>query len=324
MHHFALIRSMTHNTGDHGVAAHYVLSGHQQRDGQLNNLPTDWPSMGSVVSYLQRGQKQTVPPYVFMPHVLGRYQAQDLKGGFRPGPFAGFLGKPFDPFETDCKPSRPADPAELFLPAMELPPTLTVDRLKRRRRIVEQIDDQMRLTEKLPEAHAMNELQQRAFDLATSPAARGAFNLSKEPAKLRDRYGRNRYGNSLLTARRLVEAGTQFVTVAWDVILPDFDYDAWDTHNRNFQILKDRNLPVFDLAFSALTEDLHQRGLLDETLVICVGEFGRTPLINKSAGRDHWPHCFCALLGGAGVQGGVVHGASDATAGYPAENPVTP
>jgi len=276
-----------------------------------------------VCEYLAEGRRP-LPNYVFMPHVLGKYQAADLGGGLRPGPFAGFLGRAYDPMATDCRPSKPADPADLLLPELAPAAGLTLDRLHRRRSLLQQADAQLRAAERSPAMAALSRTEQRAFELTTSSEARKAFDLAREPAALRDRYGRNRYGNSLLTARRLVEAGVRFVTVSWDVILPDFDYDAWDTHNRNFAILKERNLPVFDLGFSALVEDLARRGLLDETLVVCMGEYGRSPKVNASGGRDHWPFCYSAVLAGAGVRGGTVYGKSDPHAGYPAEDPVSP
>jgi uncharacterized protein (DUF1501 family) len=260
-----------------------------------------------------------------MPHLLGKYQAQDLGGGYRPGPFAGFLGRAYDPFGTDAPPSKPSDPVDLTLPDFAPAPGLTLDRLSRRRSLLQQVDARLHAAERSSLMAAMTRIEQRAFQLTTSSEARRAFDLSAETPALRDRYGRNRYGNSLLTARRLVEAGVPFVTVSWDVILPaEFDYDAWDTHTRNFAILKERNLPVFDRGFSALLDDLAARGLLEETLVLVMGEYGRTPKINAGAGRDHWPFCYSALMAGAGVRGGTVYGKSDAQAAYPAEDPVSP
>jgi uncharacterized protein (DUF1501 family) len=192
-------------------------------------------------------------------------------------------------------------------------------RLDDRRSLLATIDTQRRVTDQVPAVTDFDRYHENAFALLTSPAARRAFDLSREGDRTRDRYGRNHFGQALLLARRLVEAGVALVTVNWAR-----DDAYWDTHANNFQQLKRDLLPPFDLGFSALLEDLQQRGLLDETLVYCLGEFGRTPAINKQAGRDHWAACNSIVMAGAGVRGGLVYGASDRNAAYPASAPVPP
>src|SRR5581483_1441772 len=168
--------------------------------------------------------------------------------------------------------------------------------------------------------------QQRAFGLLTSSQARAAFDLGREDVRLRERYGRTLFGNCTLIARRLVEAGVRFVNVTWDIFWDRYrlQYDGWDTHTRNFPILREYNLPYFDRAYSALLQDLHERGLLDETLVVVMSEMGRTPRINPAGGRDHWTYCYSMLLAGGGVRGGSAYGVSDAQAAYVKDRPVSP
>jgi hypothetical protein len=199
------------------------------------------------------------------------------------------------------------------VPAAETPEFRTRATLR------DQVERQYRGLEEVRERRDFELFFERAFNLISSPAARGAFDLTQESCAARDRYGWNSFGQSLLLARRLVEANVPLVTVNWA------RNDAyWDTHARNFPQLKNDLLPPFDLGFSALLDDLHQRGLLDETLVVCLGEFGRTPAINRDAGRDHWAACNSVVLAGGGVRGGRIHGASDRNAAYPAAMPVSP
>src|SRR5436309_4079923 len=183
----------------------------------------------------------------------------------------------------------------------------------------------MRQADAQPALFNYERSQQRAFDLMTSNRVRSAFDLSREDPRLRDRYGRTLFGSSTLTARRLVEAGVRFVNVTWDLFWDrvQINYDAWDTHTRNFHILRDHNLPQLDATFTALLEDLRDRRLLDETLVVVMSEMGRTPRINGNGGRDHWTFCYSTFMAGGGIRGGTVYGESDAQAAYVRDRPVS-
>jgi membrane-anchored protein YejM (alkaline phosphatase superfamily) len=255
----------------------------------------------------------------------------------RAGPYGGFLGKRFDALTTECNPYRDKDTkpttagypnivrGQPILPDSVLPPELTLDRLHQRRGLLGQLDDELRRVERQPGLGQFDRTQQRAFSLLTSAQARAAFDLSTEDPRLLDRYGRTLFGHSTLIGRRLVEAGVRFVNVTWDLFWDrvQIDYDAWDTHTRNFVILRENKLPGLDQTFTALMEDLEVRGLLDETLVVVMSEMGRTPKINGNAGRDHWTHCYSILFAGAGIRGGTIHGASDAQAAYVKDLPTS-
>src|SRR5262249_26324473 len=202
---------------------------------------------------------------------------------------------------------------------------LTIDRLNSRRGLAEQIEDRMRELDSQRALDNFDRTQQRAFNLLTSSQVRAAFDLSRDEPRLRDRYGRTLFGNCALIARRLVESGVRFVNVTWDLFWDrvQINYDSWDTHTRNFPILREVNLPEFDRVYSALLEDLQQRCLLDETLVVVMSEMGRTPRINANGGRDHWTFCYSMWFAGAGIRGGTLHGSSDAQAAYVRDNPVS-
>jgi hypothetical protein len=302
--------------------------------------------MGSVCEYLRyqegRARADKFPDYVYMPCWLGWGQVFR-----RAGPYAGFLGKRFDPLTTECQPFRDKDTkpttpgypnivrGEPMLPDVNLPAEITIDRLNQRHTLLEQFDAQLRQQETgffqgtgflEPSLGQFDRTQQRAFTLLTSRPARAAFDLSREDPRLLDRYGRTLFGHSTLIARRLVEAGVRFVNVTWDLFWDRIaiDYDAWDTHTRNYPILKENKLPGLDQTFSALMEDLQVRGLLDETLVVVMSEMGRTPRINGNGGRDHWTFCYSVLLAGAGIRGGTLYGASDSQAAYVKDLPVSP
>src|SRR6185437_13706038 len=272
------------------------------------------------------------PDYVYLPCYFGWGQAIR-----RPGPYAGFLGKQYDPLFTECKPTldagkacRPGQPqivrGQPILPDGALSADLTLDRLHHRRNLLQQFDAEARRLETQASAASFDRQQQRAFQLLTSRAVQDAFDLDKEAPAVRDRYGRTLFGSSTLMARRLIEAGVRFVNVTWDIFWDRFriDFDGWDTHTRNFPILKDWNLPQFDQTFSALLADLQDRGLLDETLIVVLSEMGRTPKINANGGRDHWTYCYSVFFAGAGIRGGTVCGASDAQAAFVKDRPVRP
>ena len=336
MHKAAIIRSLNHKAGCHNCLPSYTGFGQPMPDQHPRD--SDPPSMGSVCEYLRAsgGRKPAendLPDYVYMPCWLGWGQAFR-----RAGPYGGFLGKRYDALTTECKPYRDKDTKPTtpghpnivrgvpLLPDSDLPAEMTIDRLNNRRSLLHQFDDQLQRVEAQPGIGEFDRTQQRAFQLLTSSQARAAFDLSREDPRLIDRYGRTLFGQSALIARRLVEAGVRFVNVTWDLYwdrIP-IDYDCWDTHTRNFAILKENKLPSLDQTFTALMQDLSDRGMLDETLIVVMSEMGRTPRINGNAGRDHWTFCYGAMLAGAGIRGGTVCGASDAQAAYVKDRPVSP
>ena len=329
MHRIGLVRSLNHKAGCHNCLPSYTGCEEPQPDQHPRD--THPPSMGSVCEYLNTSRGD-LPAYVYMPCWLGWGQAFR-----RGGPYAGFLGKRCDPLITVCNPhSAPGDPApqpgkpnvvrgQPLLPDSDLAGGLTLDRLDGRRSLLRQFDDQMRRTDGQMSLETFDRVQQRAFNLLTSAKVRSAFDLRTEDPRLLDRYGRTLFGHSSLIARRLVESGVRFVNVTWDLFWDRLkvDYDAWDTHTRNFPILKENKLPHFDQTYTALLEDLERRGLLDETLVVVMSEMGRTPRVNGNGGRDHWTYCYGMWFAGAGIKGGSVCGASDAQAAYVKDRPVS-
>jgi hypothetical protein len=329
MHKAALVRSVNHKAGCHNCLPSYTGCEVLQPDQHPRD--THPPSMGSVCEYLKRKQGD-FPDYMYLPCWLGWGQAFR-----RGGPYAGFLGKRFDPLITECDPFGDKDaPApkqgyprivrgQPLLPESTLGPDMTIDRMNFRKGLVQQLDDQVRVAETQNALKGFDRTQQRAFQVLTSSKMRAAFDLSTEAPKLLERYGRTLFGHSTVIGRRLVEAGVRFVNVTWDLFWDrvQIDYDAWDTHTRNFPILKENKLPGLDQTYTALLEDLDQRGLLDETLVVVMSEMGRTPKINGNGGRDHWTHCYSVMFAGAGIRGGTVYGASDAQAAYVKDLPVS-
>jgi len=319
----AIIRSMTHGDVNHTTSTSYLLTG--QPPPPSGDMRADWPHFGAVLSKLGRG-RGPLPPFASMrpklPNDVPRFVEQSH------GQSAGWLGPTFDPLTIDADPNTDDYHVGDFVPL----PEISAQRLEDRRRLLADIDRQLRAAEHGAGTAALNQHYQRAFELLDSAVGRDAFDLDREPAELRDRYGRNPHGQSVLQARRLIERGVPLVTAFWpsDGIKNVSVY--WDTHSRNFIDLRDRLMPPADQAFSALLDDLEERGLLDETLVIWTGEFGRTPRVgqrNSDAGagrdgRDHWPNCFTTVLAGGGIKGGLVYGASDRHAAYPASNAVQP
>jgi hypothetical protein len=235
-----------------------------------------------------------------------------------PGQSAGFLGSAYDPFQITRDPNDP----QFRVDELELPADLPLARLESRQSLLALIDQQTARVERNVSPVALDLYQERALQLLHSPRVRQALDLSREPVPLRERYGRHKLGQSLLLARRLVEAGVRFVNVNDKV--RNGQLANWDSHENNFGRLKDDLLPPADQSLAALIEDLDARGLLESTLVVALAEFGRTPLINRNAGRDHWPDCYSIVLAGGGVQGGAVYGSSDRVGGHPNMDPVTP
>jgi hypothetical protein len=330
MHYTAIVRSVNHKAGCHNTLPSFT--GFEEPLPDITSTKDTYPpSMGSVCEYLKTKQTD-LPAYVYMPCYLGWGQAIR-----RPGPYAGFLGQRYDPLFTECTPyldkdapkESPGHPqvcrGQPRIPDCDLRNDLTIDRLNTRRSLLQQFDQQHRLADDRLASARFNRNQQRAFDVLTSPKVKAAFGLDREDTRRIDRYGRTLFGNSALIGRRLVEAGVRFVTVTWDIYWDRFSlqYDGWDTHTRNFAILREYNLPYFDLAYSALLEDLNDCGLLDETLIVVMSEMGRTPKINANAGRDHWTFCYSVVLAGAGIKGGTIYGASDSHAAYVKDRPVS-
>jgi hypothetical protein len=304
-----VVRSLHHPMRNHNSAAVESLCGRTPERGDLELLGTDpnsFPTYGAVLSHQAPGPAG-IPAHVSLPHVM--YNVVEL-----PGQTAGFLGAAHDAFRVTRDPNEPGFQAG----ALELPADLSPGRLEDRKSLLSLVDSQVRKAG----AATMTISQRRAFDLLGSQNVRKAFDLSSEPPAVRERYGRTTLGQSLLLARRLAESGVRFVNVNDKVA--NGQLANWDSHENNFNRLKDDLLPPADRAYSALIEDLDTRGLLESTLVIALAEFGRSPRVNKQAGRDHWPDCFTMVLAGGGVRGGVIHGASDKIGAYPAADPVTP
>ena len=323
MDRLAIVRSMHHPMTNHNAAAFTALCGRDPLKGDLELLGNDRndpPCYGAIMSAQMREQPG-LPTFVALPHVM--YNVVQL-----PGQVAGFLGSAHGPFQVSADPSAP----DFRMGELELPGELTLDRLDNRAKLLGTLDDphghvsQTRDTAcnagSGPGPDPRDIYTEKALRLLHSPAVRQAFDLGSEGPRLRDRYGRNKLGQSVLLARRLVEAGVRFVTVF------DGQYNGqtanWDAHQNVFGRLKDDLVPPADQSFSALIDDLSGRGLLDETLVIAMGEFGRTPKINANAGRDHWPNCYSIILAGGGVRGGVTFGSSDKMGAYPDSDAVSP
>jgi hypothetical protein len=312
---YAILRSVTHMGVNHGTSAYHMLTGHiHATPGTLRHpTPNDFPSVGCAVGRFGP-QPRDLPAYVALPSVL-----HDGDGGEVPGQGPGVLGQRAAPFLVKGDPTR----ADFSIRTLTLPAEVSGRRFRGRVNLQTALGRQAERLARLAAAHALEPHYERAFRLLQSPAAQRAFNLGSEPGKLRQRYGNHHFGQSCLLARRLIEAGVPLVTVYWNAPHID-DLQHWDTHKNSFNRLKDHLLPHFDRALTALLEDLQSRGLFDETLVLWMGEFGRTPKINNQAGRDHWGFCQSVLLAGGGVRGGQVYGSSDAHAAYAAEKPVKP
>ena len=293
MNHVALIRSITHELGNHDTGSHFLLTGHRPTPAVA------YPSLGSIVAR-ETGLRAAIPPYIAIPGPVASAKA-------------GYLSGAYDPYSVGQDPSHIRD--------LQLPEGVQFERINRRRDFVKQLDDFSRHVEANAATQSRDSYYEQAYRMITSPEAKAAFDLSKEPAGLRERYGPSRIGTGCLLARRLVEAGTRFVTVV----------DAgWDTHAQISKALPDAlfpgsgKLPSLDRAYAALLTDLHERGMLETTLVLMMGEFGRTPKINAIGGRDHWPRAGFACLAGGGVKGGQAIGATDAHGESPKERPIRP
>ena len=308
---FSLVRTCYH------TAAAVHDTGHQMmQTGRLFTGGVNTPHAGCALEYL-KGRRTELPANVILPEAMGP------TGGNMPhGQDAGFLGKAYDPFVLNADPSK----KDFKVPDLLPPSEIGEARLKRRRDLREVVDDTVKSFEASPSAQLMDVSFESAYRLMTSTKAREAFDLTKEPEKVRERYGMTRFGQCCLLARRLVEAGVRLVTV--NTFITVFDEITWDIHGSkpftSIAGMKDIVAPMYDKGYSALIEDLHQRGMLDNTLVCNLAEFGRTPKINPAGGRDHWPQCWTSYFAGGGVKGGRIVGKSDDIGAYPVERPVKP
>jgi hypothetical protein len=306
---YAVIRSFSHGDNNHLMSTHHVLTGTKQPGGFFDKVASrdDWPCYSSALSYL-RPRRDGLPSGVNLPTFL-------VEGPLTwPGQHAGFLGAKYDPWQITADPNR----KDFKVDALTLAPGVDVTRLAHRRSLLEEFNRQQRTLDAVAEARRMSNDQQLAFTMLTSSQLARAFELHRESDAVRDRYGRNTHGQSLLLARRLVQARVPVVQVNIGRV------QTWDNHGNIFPTLKNRLLPPLDQGVAALLDDLAATGLLDETLVMMLGEFGRTPKINKGRGRDHWGPCFFGVFAGAGVRPGQIIGKSDATAAYPLTTPFSP
>ncbi len=317
----SLIRSVHHTMSNHNSAGYYALTGKAppSDDQRLRESIELFPGYGSVADKLIAQRDPAMPSYVSYPHIIA-------DGSPTPGQFASFLGKRHDPLYV---PSDPNDPS-FSLPQFSLPEGLGIDRLQHRRGLQQFIDQQARLMDFSAEARGLDDYYSKALGMLHSPRIREAFNIAAEPENIREAYGRTTYGQGCLLARRLAESGVRFTTCYFSDSIggQKTDGGGWDTHGFNntrmYPIIEKYHLPITEQTLPTLLLDLEQRGLLDETLVVWMGEFGRTPKINANSSRDHWPHCYTVLLAGGGTKRGFVHGASDETGSHPAADAVTP
>ena len=308
---FSIVRSCYHTAAAVHDAGWQMLQTGRQFTGGVN-----YPHAGAVVQYV-RGRRSDLPAHVVLPQTMGR------GGGNLPnGQAGGFLGKAYDPFSLMADPSQPNFKVPDLLP----PASLGDVRIDRRRRMRDAVEGQMAALEATESARMLDTNFEAAYRLMSSPQARQAFDLTQESTAMRERYGMNRFGQCCLLSRRLIESGVRFVTI--NTFLTVFDEITWDIHGSKpfttIEGMKNIVAPMYDRAYSALIEDLHQRGMLEDTLVTGLAEFGRTPKVNPAGGRDHWPQCFSCTFAGGGVKGGRAIGASDPIGAVPADRPTAP
>lgn len=311
---YALVRSLAHRENNHLIATHHVLTGYPQPGAFFDKVASrdDWPCYAAALDHL-KPRNDGIPSGVNLPTFL-------MEGPLTwPGQHAGFLGPKHDPWQITSDPNK----ADFRVDSVRLAPGLEIDRLNDRRALLDQVNRQQDRFVDLAAARRLSDQQRLAFSVLTSGKIAQAFEMDREPLAVRERYGRHAFGQSLLLARRLVQAGVPVVQANMGRV------QNWDTHGDNFPRLKNRLLPPLDQGVAALLDDLEATGLLDETLVVMLGEFGRTPKISaqragQNPGRDHWAACFCALFAGAGVRGGQVIGKSDKIGAHPTTTPYTP
>ncbi len=309
-HRSTIIRSMHHSVNNaHAAAVYCALTGHDRGEQGGGTKPSDNPSPGSVLGKLRPPMKPVIP-YVHLPYIT----KEGAGGPPQPGFFGGYLGRATDPLFV----TRDPNAADFTIPELSLG-DITNARLAGREQLFASLE-RPPLAESISPPAQMSRFQERALDLLTSVDTQRAFRLQDEADTVRDRYGRNIYGQSTLLARRLIEAGTRLVTVSW---APDANA-TWDTHGGNFTKLRGELLPQLDMAAGSLIEDLAERGMLERTVVAILGDFGRSPKVNGAAGRDHWNWCYSLQLIGGGFQQGLIYGASDKIGAYPAASPLIP
>jgi hypothetical protein len=319
MDKICVLRAVSTNDNAHSSSGYWMLTGtpHQPTNSENSKpgAPNDWPCLAALVQQLRAG-KGGLPAAITLPEHI--WNTGNLSW---PGQDGGFLGRAADPWLIHCDPNA----ADFQIPGLGLPAEAPPVRLHERLSLLDQVNRHLDWIDAGGAVQRFDTRSRQAIDLLLAGKARTAFNLDREPPAARDRYGRNRWGQSLLLARRLVEAGVSLVQVNWTRMPGDTnDSPAWDTHARNAARLKDALMPPMDLAYSALLNDLQARGLLEETLVVWMGEFGRSPKINGAGGRDHWGHVFSVALAGGGIRGGQVLGASDRIGGFPRDGTVQP
>ena len=312
MDKLSIVRTVHHNHSGHNSGMYWSIVGrpYKRDDTLMNPAPSDYPSFGTLVGWLAQrdGYSGAVPPYVITP-----YPHCDSTVYITPGQFGGCLGVKYDPYVLDADPNA----SDFRVRNLGLEDGMTTERLHERLGLFDQLGT-VGHTIASPIAGDIDVFRSRAASMVFSGDAARAFDLSQEPPEVRERYGRHQWGQSHLLARRLVEAGVPFVsTVNGRSII-------WDTHADNFERMKKNLVPPMEQAYAALIDDLTERGLLETTLVLWLGDFGRTPVINKAAGRDHWPQCYSAVLAGGGIRGGQTVGESDKTGAYPHARPVSP
>jgi len=316
----SVIRSMHSDINNHSSSGYWMLTGRRHKSrGEVSASPEDWPSIASVVGKLKPSARSPLSSVVLPERVVNN------PGIPWPGQDGGFMGRTWDPFTFECEPNAPdflVDESSL----LSLPKFVPPARLRNRSNLLNHIDKQLQLAAGGDALDGWTNARKQALGMLTSGPVRRAFELKREPVAIRDSYGQHKFGQSVLLARRLIEAGTRLVQVNFPREPGDLSSGnpLWDTHSKNAQRLKNNLCPPFDQAFSTLLGDLQQRGLLDETLVVVMGEFGRSPKINKAGGRDHWGSCYSVALAGGGVPGGQVIGSSDKLGGYPKSRPLRP
>lgn len=314
----AVLRAVVSGDNSHSSSGYQMLTGVPHiplsRENVVSKAPNLWPSLGAILR-TQRPDRGGLPASITLPKHIA-----NVGEIVWPGQGGGFLGQKYDPWLLTCDPSSP----DFAVPDLTLSEGTSSSRLSRRRSLLNQFDDAVRHLDKQRSVSQFSNSTTQAFDLLTGGGARRAFNIGEESDATRDRYGRSKFGQSVLLSRRLVEAGVSLVQVNWQQIEGKENNGSWDTHKDHNASLKDFLMPMMDQSFSALIEDLEERGMLDKTLVAWVGEFGHTPKFNARAGRDHWGSVFSCALAGGGVRGGTVHGESDAHAAHPISGRVAP
>lgn len=313
----AIVRSFATDDNNHESGGYWVHTGRKYTGPDMRSLsPTDWPTLGSIVKMLRPSTSVPFSAVMLPEPIIANPNV------FLPGQNAGFLGRRWDPELFKCDPAAP----DFKIEGLSLPADLSADRVSGRGSLLDQINAGVPTAEKQLALQNYDRLTHEALGALLSGPARKAYALDAEPAAVRDRYGRGKWAQSVLLARRLIEAGVRMVFVNWPREPNDLSANnpLWDTHAKNNDRMKDVLCPQFDQGFSALIEDLDQRGLLDETLVVAVGEMGRTPKFNAAGGRDHWGQVYSFALAGAGIRAGSVFGASDKTGAYPAHDKVQP